>query len=576
MQYKLTFSRSAERLIEVSLTFSAAPGQVRLRLPYWRPGRYERQYYERHITDVRATGPDQTPQPIRQTTTHTWEAEVPASGQLTVLYAYYADTPDAGGSWFDDTWIFVNPVNLLLYPEGCENTPCTLTPELPASYQLAASLPLTGGAWVADSYHTLADSPFMAARHLVHHQFQVSGLAVHIWYMGVGTLDVMRLERDITAYSEAQIQMFGGCPVEAYHYLYFLRPGSFRHGLEHARSTAIVMGPGTQLMEPHLYRLLLEISSHEFFHTWNVKALRPAEMWPYDYTQEVYSTLHYVTEGVTTYYGDLMLWKSGIWDLDQWLESVNGELEMHYRMGGRHTTSLAQSSFQSWINGYHRQGVPNRRISFYTKGYLFAMLADMLIRRATHHAASLDTVMGSMYQEIALAGRGYTEADFLGRIEAYVGADTLRPYLEAYLYGSAPMEPALEEIGQFYGLFLTFKTPASLTESCWGVTMDAGGRVIENIQPGSPVLAAGLSAGDELISLDGLKIEGHPDELLRFRREAHYHEVYYFHQRQIRVAYIPKQTHFSWKIPYYYALAGDDEAMYLANRFQWQRIGEPG
>ncbi|RMG62790.1 MAG: M61 family peptidase, partial [Bacteroidetes bacterium] len=395
MTYTLTFARAAEQLIDVQLEAELPGGPSTFRLPHWRPGRYELQHYARNLGDLRAETLDGTPLSLTQLATHAWEITLPEAASIRLCYVYYATQPDAGGSWFDHDQIYVNGINLFLYRQETIEAPCNLRLQLPAGYQVGGGLPGPGPEYAFADFHQLVDTPFFASPDLIHHQFVAAGIPTHLWFMGACQPDLPRIEADICAYTEAQVQLFGTFPVADYHYLYLMLPHRFRHGVEHHNSTVITMGPGYRLMEPAFYRSFLEISSHELFHTWNVKALRPADMWPYDYRQENYSRLHYITEGITTYYGDLMLWKAGLWTLDEWLTSINGELQRHYKMGGHDRISLEEASFRSWTNGYSAEGIPNRRISFYTKGYLVALLLDLRLRLLTEHVTSLDQVMAT-------------------------------------------------------------------------------------------------------------------------------------------------------------------------------------
>jgi predicted metalloprotease with PDZ domain len=491
---------------------------------------------------------------------------------LTLHYRYYANQPDAGGSYVQPDLIYLNPVNFLLYRPDALDAPCTLELRLPQPFRTGGALPGPGPAHAFESWHELADTPLFAAPGLESLSFEIQGVPTHCWFAGDCKPDAARLEADIRSYSEAQFSLFGVLPFREYHYLYLALPYEYRHGVEHRQSTVIAMGPGHKLMEPALYGSLLEISSHELFHAWNVKTMRPADLSPYDYGRPQYSALHYVTEGVTTYYGDLMLWKSGIWDLDRWVRSINGELEAHYRMPGHAHTSLEQSSFQSWTNGYQKGGMPNRRISFYTKGYLAALIADFLIRQATGNARSLDDAVRLMYQRFGGHPAGYTAADYRGVLE-HVSGISFGSYWDRVIAGTAPLELYLQEIGAYFGLALA-PAPLALPERLLGITVqaEAGKTLVEQVLPGGPAEQAGLGPGDELIAIGGRRIEGNLTEWLAYFEEEQSWELHGFRRRRLFRSTLyrgPDRT-----LPQF-VLLGLPDAQQVRNRAAWQQLPAP-
>ncbi|MEO0469917.1 MAG: PDZ domain-containing protein, partial [Bacteroidota bacterium] len=421
-----------------------------------------------------------------------------------------------------------------LYPEGQEDIPCNLYLDIPTDYEVGG-LAGAGPHYDFVNFHQLVDSPFLAGRSLTHLQFPLDGIPIHIWIKGEMAMNPATLLHDIRRYSEVQLRMFGHFPEKEYHYLLVILPFSYRHGVEHHQSTVISMGPGVRMQEPKMYRSLLEICSHEFFHTWNVKALRPVDMYPYRYEGENYSRLHYVTEGVTTYYGDLMLWKGNVWDEGVWLSSVNGELARHYGMGGHDQVSLEQASFDSWVNGYKSGGAPNQRISFYTKGYLVAMLLDAEIRRRTDHQHSLDEVMREMYHRLARKARGYTKADYQGIIEELCGS-SFDDFFAKMISGTASLLPALQTMGEMYGWQLMKARPESLSDYWWGlkITEENGkGAKITQMRPNSPALTAGLHLDDEIIAVNGRKVDSNWEALLAYAMQENDITLHHFHQGKL-------------------------------------------
>lgn len=572
MKYTLKFLQPTLRLITVSIETNVNEQITRFYLPKWRPGRYELQNFAQYVSDFSATTVRGELLNFKKTETNVWEVEAPPGTRIQLEYSFYANQPDAGGSYFDGEQIYVNGINLFMYRKGLLDEACQLHIELPTGYQIGIGLPKTESFYLAKDFHELVDSPFLAGNKLIHHEFEVRGIPMHLWFQGVCKPHLTRIETDFRAYSEAQLALFGDFPVSEYHYFIRMLPYTYRHGVEHCNSTVIVMGPGHELMQPAKYKSFLEICSHELFHTWNVKYLRPKDMFPYQYDSENYSRLHYITEGITTYYGDLMIWKGKKWNFGEWIDSINGELRTHYLKGGKDFISLEEASFNSWSDGYDKPGTPNRKISFYTKGYLIAMLLDFEIRRSTDERFSLDDVVHRMYQEIGKSDRGYTRQDYKALLEE-VSGKKLDNFFAKYISGTEDIEPLLTELGDYYGLELNKHAYPTWVETFLGmrVATSKNQTTIEHLLPDCPAAKAGLSLEDELISLNRIKIENNLEGLFAFFGDVKEWEFHYFREKQLKVTRIPNDQKYRAYIPQFQNRPGI-EAKYLDRRLAWQQI----
>lgn len=573
MKYYLAFKNPTEQLISVKMASIGTQSPVIFHLPKWRPGRYELQRYDRRITDVTAVSANGKPLVINRLTTHSWQVDAALGEVFFFHYIYYANVLDGGSTYFDKDRIYVNGINLFMYQEGRMDEPCELYLNLPGEgYEVACGLPKVANHWLAEDFHQLVDAPFLAGRDLQHHAFEVKGVLMHLWFQGECQPDFITLERDFRGYSEAQIELFGEFPVPEYHYLVAVRPDLYRHGVEHYNSTVIAIGPGPRLNQKELHKAFLEVCSHELFHTWNVKAIRPKEMLPYDYGQENYSRLHYITEGVTTYYGDLMLWKGGGWDLSQWLHSLNGVLKRFYFRGGKDSISLRQASLESWINAYNLSGAPNRQISFYIKGCLVAFLMDVEIRRLTKNEFAFDDVMYALYHDFGKKGEGYEEADVKNIIQHLTGQD-FTDFFDRYIDGTADIEPALQAAGAYIG-FEIFKEPFdSLAISFFGMEVNEKGKsfsTIENIYPNSPALHAGLSKGDEIISLNGQKVHGNIEHLINYYGADQELEIHFFHLGKLHKTVLSRQNYFRYTPQF--AEVQNPTKRQLENRLEMKKV----
>ncbi|MEO1449170.1 MAG: PDZ domain-containing protein, partial [Bacteroidota bacterium] len=264
----------------------------------------------------------------------------------------------------------------------------------------------------------------------------------------------------------------------------------------------------------------------------------------------------------------------GVWGAQQWMDSINGELRTFYQMGGREAISLAKASFESWINGYDDSGMPNRRISFYTKGYLVTMLLDWTIRMASEETANLDLVIRDMYQQIAKAGRGYTRADYQGLAEQYAGI-SLHDFFEKYIEGLEELTPALAEMGAYYGLQLTAVPAPTQSETWWGLVLEATTKYpvrVERVWPDSPAANAGLSPGDEIVSLNGYQFNSSPEALIQYLDTSQPVQVHYFHQGRLRETTLQRPSRPVASIPQF-VVSYQQSPVQRERLHKWRAVG---
>ena len=520
MQYHVSFQNPLTFYLQVQCELDVptpAAGPLRLQLPAWRPGRYELQNFAQKIQRVEisdaATG---LPLPCRKTTKDCWEVADAAGRRVRATYNFYAHQMDAGGSWLDETQLYLNPVQALLYAVGYENEPCELTLALPAGWQIACGLPASTtktNTLTASNFDQLADAPLIASPTLVHQQYEAGGVAMHVWVQGEAALNWPRLLADFKAFSEAQIQLFGSLPTADYHFLNQFLPYKHYHGVEHHNSTVIVLGPAELLMSEGLYKELLGVSCHELFHAWNIKSIRPAELQPYDYSRENYFRTCFIAEGITTYYGEYLLVRSRVRTPAQYFEELNTVLRKHYDDAGADNLSLADASVDLWLDGY-KPGVPDRKVSVYHKGALVALLLDLTLRQLFGHARSLDDVLRKLYEEFGKTGLGYTETDYQRIVEAVAGRK-MDAYFSKFIYGLEPLAGPLAKALHTVGCALTVQENASASEGIFGFrTVLKNERTeVTSIWPDSPAAAA-LTVDDEIVAVAGRRVDMNLQTLL--------------------------------------------------------------
>ena len=535
IHYHVSYENPLTFYLQIQLTLdvdadSTAP--LELQLPAWRPGRYELQNFAQKLQKVEVLdATTNQPLPYRKLTKDRWEVADVAGRTVRVRYNFYAHQMDAGGSWLDETQLYLNPVQALMYAEGRQQEVCELTLALPDGWQVACGLVQTApNTLQASDFDHLADSPLIASPTLVHQEYEAGGLPFHVWVQGDARVNWRQLLSDFKAFSEEQLKLFGGFPVADYHFLNQFLPYKHYHGVEHNNSTVITLGPAELIMSEGLYKELLGVSCHELFHTWNIKSIRPAEMQPYDYSRENYFRTCFIAEGITTYYGEYLLARSHVRTPAQYFEKLNAVLRKHYDDAGGKNGSLADASMDLWLDGY-KPGVPDRKVSVYHKGALAALILDLTLRQLFGHTRSLDDVMRRLYEEFGKTSIGYTEADYVRLVNEVAGRD-MHAYFDKFIYGTAPLLEPLDRVLRTVGCQLLVGENASASEGSFGFrTVVKNERTeVTAIWPNSPAATA-LTVDDEIVAVNGRRVDMNLQRLLSTGAPAY--EVSIFRQNRL-------------------------------------------
>ncbi|MBO3270294.1 M61 family metallopeptidase [Hymenobacter defluvii] len=537
IHYYLSFENPLTSYLQVQLTLEVpthAPQPLELQLPAWRPGRYELQNFAQKLQRVEVEDAQSGEAlPYRKITKDRWTVANTAGRTVRVRYNFYAHQMDAGGSWLDESQLYLNPVQALLYAEGRQQEPCQLQLALPDAWHIACGLPQSApDTLAATSFDQLVDAPLIASPTLLQRTYEVQGIPFHIWIQGACVPDWPQIIKAFGAFTEENLAVFGGdFPVSDYHFLNQILPYKHYHGVEHHNSTVITLGPAELLMTPSLYKELLGVSCHELFHTWNVKSIRPAEMQPYDFTKENYFRTCYIAEGVTTYYGDYLLARSGIFSAAQYFTELNGVLHKHFDNYGHQNLSLADASMDLWLDGY-KPGAPDRKVSVYHKGALVALLLDLTLRQLSQHQRSLDDVMRRLYEDFGKTGVGYTEEDYQQVVREVAGRD-MQTYFDKFVYGTAPLEESLNKALRFVGCTLCTVENGSVSEGRFGFRAAVRNERTEvtDILPGTPAADA-LALEDEIVAVNGRRVTQNLQTLLSTGTGRY--ELAVFRQNQLR------------------------------------------
>ena len=513
IQYRISCLNAQQRYIQFSATFPCPEDHLSIHLASWRPGRYELGNFAKNIKGFRVFDEQKKAVSFEKSNKDTWQIPTKGTAFIRVEYAYYANELNAGSTYLDEQQLYINPVNCFLFTDDAHGYELTL--DIPATWKIASSLKFENNRCEAADYDQLADSPFICSAQLEQASYEVNGSHFHVWFNNQSFIQWEKVLVDFEKFTRAQIEDFSEFPVKDFHFLIQTLPYAAYHGVEHLESTVITLGPNYDVFGT-LYKELLGVSSHELYHVWNVKSIRPAEMQPYNFKEENYAVSGFVYEGVTTYLGDLYLLRSGVFSLEQYLVELSKQLQKHFDNPARFNYSVGDSSFDTWLDGYV-PGAPGRKVSIYTEGCLLAFVTDMKLREASNHKYGIQEVMKRMYFDFAVKGIGYTWQDYQQTLENVSGI-SFQDFFEQFVFGTSPFESILVEACSFFGLDIKQVPSVSYAEAKLGMkTVPKGADTqIVSIYPGSPADIAGLSINDEILAVNNMRLQGNIDAWLNF------------------------------------------------------------
>jgi len=509
MKYIVSYQKPNKHYIDIEFIIDNVNSDtLRVQLPAWRPGRYELANFAKNVQKWDAFDDNGNTLPSKKITKDLWEVKTKGNANIHIKYNYFANEINAGSSYLDDKQLYINGINCFLYiPDRIEEE-CQLELKIPTDYEVASGLQeIAPHKFLCTNFHELVDTPFIASNDLQHHTYLESGVKFHLWFQGECKPDWKLLETDFKKFSKVQIEAFGDFPTKEYHFIFQILTYKAFHGVEHYNSTVILLGPSYDIMNKKgWYEELLGVSCHELYHTWNVKQIRPIEMNPYDYSKENYTELGYIDEGVTTYFGDKHLLTSGVFDWNQYAKTFNQLLSRHYNNFGVNNYSVAQSSFDTWLDGYVK-GAPGRKGSIYTEGALIAFMTDVFILKNTNNKKSLDDVMKILYQDFAKKGKGVSDLAYKHTIEQVAGVSYDAIY-NSFLHGTTDYTEYLKDSLSYIGCELKIVPSKKHNEAYLGFTVryENSRCIIDNIYPDSIAEEQGLSINDELIAINNIKI----------------------------------------------------------------------
>ena len=509
LHYQIEFDDYRQHLIHVTLRFVADPTQV-LSLPTWIPGSYLIREFSKHIESVRAYDEEGRLLEIQKFEKNKWRLFNTDHELITVEYDVYAYDLSVRGAYVDQTRLYVNPACACLGLEGQEDKAVEVELFLPDElehFQLAtgmASKSLVKGRFTlkAKNYAELIDAPFELAEQ-TRFSFEAKGIPHEFVVSGKHAMNAARMQQDIEKICATEISMFGSAPFANYTFMTMATANSYG-GLEHPNSTSLI-SPREDLPkvnEPEEpsedYQRFLGLCSHEYFHSWLVKFIRPENFVNYDLNKEGYTSLLWIFEGFTSYYDDLILLRSGVISQASYIKLLKTQIDRYLQNPGRFVQSVSESSFDAWVKFYRQdENSNNAGTSYYNKGCLVALCLDLGLRL---RGSSLDALMRKLYEN-AQKGIQVHERTIVELCNELTGDNWIEQI--NHLINTTDELP-LDQLFPEFGLSYSLKNDKSLPLGLKLVDKPEG-VLVQSARRDGAAAQSGLSAHDVIIAIDGLK-----------------------------------------------------------------------
>lgn len=523
IRYTLRFPAPHTHYVEIEAVYpTTGQPQIELFMAVWTPGSYLIREYQRHVEELSASGQGGRELRVEKTAKNRWRVETGGAPSVTVRYRVYGREMTVRTNWIEDAFAMLNgaPTFIsLVRGDGPYQGPHEVRIELPKGWTTSSTAlePVPGQAhtYRAEDFDTLVDSPIVLGNS-VRREFTSLGTRHVVVFEGdTRFLDVERAAADTQKIAEAGAAVMGGkYPYPHYHALNMIVNAG--GGLEH-KNSFLVMANRFTTRTRRAYLSYLGLVAHEHFHAWNVKRLRPIELGPFDYENEVHTRALWIAEGFTDYYAPLLVRRAGLSSRAEYLDELSDQIEAVQTTPGRLVTPLDMASFDTWIKQYRPdENTANTTINYYPKGAVIAFLLDAQIRRATSGARSLDDAMRLAYARYS-GPQGYTLEQFYDTMSEVAGTD-LRAWFTRVVETTEELDygPALEWFG------LRFRPADAEQGRAWlgaATRNDAGRLVVSQVRRGTPAHEAGLNVDDEIVAVDDVRVraDGLSERLEQYR-----------------------------------------------------------
>jgi predicted metalloprotease with PDZ domain len=520
IRYHVDMPEPQSHEFHVTMEIPALSGRPSLDIvfPAWAPGSYLVRDFSRHIYDLEIReSASRRSLPCERIDKLRWRVQ--SGGRpVTVRYRVFAFEISVRSSFLDDSHAFWNGTSLFFFVDDESHRPCLLSVQPPPGWQISTSLPSVRGrraTFRARDYDDLVDSPVEVGTHELL-EFRVEGTPFEVALYGATNIDRRRMVADLHAITQTTGTMFGGFPFERYLFIIHALP-TRGGGLEHACSCTLDI-PGFSFEDEKGYQSFAELAAHEFFHTWNVKRIRDKVLGPFDYTKENYTRLLWFHEGFTEHMQILILLRAGLVSVERYLKDLAEDWTAYMARPGRNVTPLSALSFEAWIKQYKpAENHSNRMVSYYDKGRWAGLVLDLQLRSATDGRRGLPDLFQRLWHRYGAHNHGIDAAVIRTCAEAIAGR-SLSGYFRRFIDGNT--ELPVPVLLRLVGVNVEARTPSECERTdavkarrmlgyCGLVFIgnsDSDAAVVKNVIPDSPAWRAGITFGDEVIAVDGIRV----------------------------------------------------------------------
>jgi predicted metalloprotease with PDZ domain len=505
--YTLDFPHPETHYAHVTATFKKwKGGNLEIHIPVWAPGSYLVREFSKNVESFRAADANGKPLKVVKSRKNIWTVSA-EKGDVKVEYDLYANELSVRTSYIDAEHAYLNGTSVFVFAKEYLSKKVNVKVN-PSNNWKTISVALnknTGeeNSFSADNYDELVDAPFEIGNHKVF-SFESCGVKHDVAMFGPANYNEEQLKKDMAVITEQSLNVFGG-PHPCKNYLFIvhnlINGGG---GLEHKNSTTLQTERNGYIGND--YKDFLTLVAHEYFHLWNVKRMRPKSLGPFDYDNENYTNLLFVSEGFTAYYEDLIVFRSGFYTRDEFLQKVANSFSYSDNQLGAAIQPLNEASFDAWIKYYRpNENSNNSSVSYYSKGSAVAAALDMIIRTKTNGKKSLDDVMQVLYQTYFLGyDRGFTDAEFQQAVSQITGVE-MKDFFKNYVYNTQRIP--FDSIAADFGLMLEDNF-ADDEKVYLGINLQSGKNTIGSVERNSPAWTAGLNVGDEVVAINDVRFTG--------------------------------------------------------------------
>jgi predicted metalloprotease with PDZ domain len=506
IRYNVSFPAPHTHYVEVEASFpTEGRPQIDLMMAVWTPGSYLIREYARHVEALTAADPSRAPLAIEKTRKNRWRVATKGARTVWVRYRVYAHEMSVRTNWVDEEFALINGaptfITLLESPSRRRHEVSVVLPRAWTRSVSGMAPGVAENSYTAPDYDALVDSPIVAGSPSVY-EFSVSGRPHYLVnFRERGVWNGSQAVQDLAKLAGTIARFWGELPFDRFYFFNII--GSQKNGLEHRNSTVMNI-PLDATSTRAGYLDWLSLASHEYFHAWNGKRLRPVELGPFDYENETYTRSLWFVEGLTDYYADLFLVRAGIATRDEYLDALSAQIRSLHTTPGRLEQSVEAASYDTWIKYYRAdENTPNTAISYYVKGAVIGFLLDAHVRRLTDGGKSLDDVMRDMYGRFS-GERGFSSGDVHTAVAESVGPVHARA-MHAWMTRALETTNELDYTDAMAWFGLRMTPPPAAPRAYLGVTTrtENGKTVVTGIRRGSPAAAAGMSLLDEITAIDG-------------------------------------------------------------------------